>query len=300
MDEDQGQNQDPEIGPPTEEYALEQKVIPFMGDELAAALTQSGGIYISLPGMCNALGLNTRGQLQRIQRTKELSLGLRQIPITTKGGRQHVNCLRLDKLGLWLAGIETARVKSQFRAKLEAYHSRLAPMAIQVFLNMAGMSASALIPETAHPQIKALSEQIDTLTAVVVFLQEHMQAWLEETGQHIGSMSLQLDQAVKLIESLVERQDETETKLQRVQQRTTKLTTSHARSVQEYITNMVRQTQQSPSPLTYSMIYGRLKTRFRINSYSEALDERYNDIMAYLRQMLQNAGGNLPEQGSLF
>ena len=68
MDEDREQNQDLDIESLTEEeYALEQKVIPFMGDELAAALTQSGGIYISLPGMCGALGLNTRGQLQRIQ-----------------------------------------------------------------------------------------------------------------------------------------------------------------------------------------------------------------------------------------
>ena len=34
------------------------KVIPFMGDELAAALTENGGIFISLLGMRNALGLN--------------------------------------------------------------------------------------------------------------------------------------------------------------------------------------------------------------------------------------------------
>src|SRR5437588_5041897 len=92
-----------------EEFALEQRVVPFMGDELAAALTQNGGIFISLPGMCNALGLNIKGQTQRIKRTKELALGFRRIPLNTKGGRQVTNCLRLDKLGLWLAGIETAR-----------------------------------------------------------------------------------------------------------------------------------------------------------------------------------------------
>jgi hypothetical protein len=96
--------------PIEEESPLEQRVIPFMGDELAAALTESGGIFISLPGMCNALGLNVRGQTQRIRRTKELLVGLRRIPLMTRGGRQEINCLRLDQLGLWLAGIETARV----------------------------------------------------------------------------------------------------------------------------------------------------------------------------------------------
>ncbi len=298
---DEEQNQDLEAEPPTEEYALEQKVIPFMGDELAAALTQSGGIFISLPGMCNALGINPRGQLQRIQRTRELSLGLRQIPLVTRGGRQTVNCLRLDKLGLWLAGIETVSVKSQFRAKLDAYHSRLAPAAIQIFLNMAGIQASSLVPATSNPQIQALSEQIDTLTAVVTFLQEHMQAWLEETGQQIGSMSLRLDQAVRLLESLVDRQDETETKLQKVEERTNKLTPKHKRTMQEFITTMVQVTQHSTTPFTYAFIYGRLKHKFRVGSYSEAPDEQFDEIMTFLKEELRKATNNtFPEQGNLF
>ena len=156
MDEDQEQNGDLELAPTEEDYPLEQRVIPFMGDELAAALTQTGGIYISLPGMCGALGLNARGQLQRIQRTNELAIGLRRIPIQTKGGRQVLNCLRIDKLGLWLAGIETARVKSQFRAKLDAYHQKLAPVAIQIFLSMAGVPSTSLIPANASPELAAL------------------------------------------------------------------------------------------------------------------------------------------------
>jgi hypothetical protein len=79
----------------SEEQVIEQQIIPFMGDDLAAALAPGGNIYITLPGMCTALGLNTRGQLQRIQRTRTLSKGLRRIPIQTKGGFQHLNCLRI-------------------------------------------------------------------------------------------------------------------------------------------------------------------------------------------------------------
>lgn len=40
-----------------EEQAIEQQIVPFMGDNLAAALATGGNIYITLPGMCNALGL---------------------------------------------------------------------------------------------------------------------------------------------------------------------------------------------------------------------------------------------------
>ena len=87
----------------SEEQVIEQQIIPFMGDDLAAALAPGGNIYITLPGICTALGLNTRGQLQRIQRTRTLSKGLRRIPIKTKGGFQQLNCLRIDLVALWLA-----------------------------------------------------------------------------------------------------------------------------------------------------------------------------------------------------
>ena len=46
-----------------EEQAIEQQIVPFMGDDLAAALAPGGTIYITLPGMCNALGLNTQVQV---------------------------------------------------------------------------------------------------------------------------------------------------------------------------------------------------------------------------------------------
>ena len=123
---------------------------------------------------------------------------------------------------------------------------------------------------------------------------------METTGQQIGAVSLKLDEAILAIESLADRQEDTEEKLQVVDTRTNKLTPQHKRNVQEYITNMVKLTERSTIPLTYVMIYGRLKTRFRIGSYSEAPDDRYNEIMAFLKDMLTSAGASMPEQGNLF
>src|SRR5579859_6588258 len=112
---------------------IEQQIVPFLGDDLAAALTPGGIIYISLPGMCKALGLLTRGQIRRIRDTKSLSKGLRRIPIVTAGGNQRLNCLRVDKVALWLAGVQTNSMKSdEFRFKIETYQDELAPAATQV------------------------------------------------------------------------------------------------------------------------------------------------------------------------
>jgi antirepressor protein len=201
------QERDVDATPPMEiphEQAIQQRPVPFMGDELAAAMTAGGNIYITLPGVCRALGLNTQAQFRRIVRTPSLAKHLRSIPLDTRGGVQQVNCLRVDKIALWLAGVETLKVKTEFRAKIEAYQDELAPVAMQVFLRVAGLGATQLVPATAPPEVAALAEQIDTLTGVVNLLREHLAGLLSLPGQ-VEGLSLQLQQAMSLLESLAER-----------------------------------------------------------------------------------------------
>src|SRR6266851_653648 len=165
-----------------EEQVLAQQMIPFLGDELTAVLTPGGLIYISLPGMCKALGLLTRGQVRRIKETKSLAKGLRHIPLATRGGFQHANCLRVDKVALWLGGIQTNSMKNEeYRLKIEYYQDELAPAATQVFMRVFGVRTAQIIP-TTDPLILAMAEQIDTLLSVATFLREHMQALLEASG----------------------------------------------------------------------------------------------------------------------
>ena len=164
-DDDQEQGHDTALAEIPHEQALEQKPVPFWGDELAAALTAGGNIYITLPAMCRALGLNTQAQLRRILRTPTLARGLRAIPLETRGGRQEANCLRVDKVALWLAGVEPARVKPQFRAKIEAYQEELAPVATQIFLRVAGLTLAQLVPTPADPQTAAAVAAIVEQTA---------------------------------------------------------------------------------------------------------------------------------------
>src|SRR5258708_6478671 len=85
------------------EMVSEQHHISFDGDELLLVLLPPH-LYFSLPSLCMALAINTRGQLQRIQRTPELEIGLRQLPLRTRGGTQRINCLLLEKIAPWLAG----------------------------------------------------------------------------------------------------------------------------------------------------------------------------------------------------
>jgi hypothetical protein len=292
----------------TEDQPIEQQLIQFMGDELAAAMTAGGVIYVTFPGICTALGLSVEGQLQRIRRTDALRSALRRIPLATRGGVQRINCLRIDKLALWLAGVETARVKPTYHAKIAAYQDELAPLATQVFMRVLGVQP---VPESQQPavvsaaQVAEIAAQIETLTGVVAFLREHLDAQLAAisaaTNEQIGALSVRLDDAVTLLEALGERQADTAGQVARIDERTQRLTPAHARALQEQINRMVYDTRHLAQPLTYAIIYGRLKQRFRASTYREIADEQYPAVMAYLQDELRRAlAGEGPAQKSLF
>ena len=64
---------------------------------------------------------------------------------------------------------------------------------------------------------------------------------------------------------------------------------------------LVRSTKHMPSPLTHAIIYGRLKHHFRVGSFREVPEARFDDVMAWLHDELARASsGEAPQQGSLF
>ena len=70
--------------------------------------------------MCEALGIAQRGQVLRIQRNEILAEGYQGaiIMITPVGGHR-VGMLRVDLIPLWLAGLDTNRVKEEVRPKVK-------------------------------------------------------------------------------------------------------------------------------------------------------------------------------------
>lgn len=73
------------------------------------------------------------------------------------------------------------------------------------------------------------------------------------------------------------------------------------RAIQEQVDRVVHDTRWLPAPLTYPIIYGRLKHRFRASSYHEIADEQYEGVMGFLREEPRRTlAGEAPEQGSLF
>jgi hypothetical protein len=188
----------------------------------------------------------------------------------------------------------------EFRKKVETYQEELAPVATQVFMRVMGLRTRDITPST-DPQIIALADQVDMLTEITILVREHMETLLEAQGR----TSMQLEQAIHLLEALTNRQEVTETQVAKIDERTQRLTSAHGQDVQE-IVNLIAAAIEKQSPnitaqLAHSMVYGRLKRRFRARSYIEIPDERFDEVMAYLRGELRKfSGGDQPGQGRLF
>jgi hypothetical protein len=101
-------------------------------------------------------------------------------------------------VALWLGGVETLSVKERYRAKIESYQEELAPAAMQVFMRVLGVQTTEPSTPTGvtAAQIMEIAEQLDTLTGVVTFLREHLDAQLAATNEQISALSLRLDDAV--------------------------------------------------------------------------------------------------------
>lgn len=117
---------DPAFLEPDEETPMQEEVtvqhqVPCLGQEVLLILTPLGNGYVSLANSCAILGLNIRGQLQRIQRTPQTRRGLRQFSVQTRGGSQRVNCLQLEYIPEWLSGINRRMLTKELEERVDTY-----------------------------------------------------------------------------------------------------------------------------------------------------------------------------------
>lgn len=83
--------------------------------------------------MCQALGIDTAGQRQRIQRHTVLARGIGVCNLQTPGGPQSSYVLRVDLVPLWLSGIRTSAVNEEVRPKLERFQEEAATVLWEAF-----------------------------------------------------------------------------------------------------------------------------------------------------------------------
>lgn len=139
-----------------EEQVVSQQTITVEGSDFTVALAPDGQLYVNLPAVCSALGVNARAQIRRIQRTPELQAGLRQLVIETRGGRQRINCLQVALVSAWLESLQAETVPGGYQQRLAVFQQGLASAARAAFPNLAEyprVPATPVLPGEADTAI---------------------------------------------------------------------------------------------------------------------------------------------------
>jgi hypothetical protein len=265
-----------------EQAILQREVVQFNDDELMAARAESG-IYISVQGLCKALGLDTTAQLNRMKRTRNLARGLRMIKLPTRRGVRDMACLRLSKVALWLASVETVRLTNPAAIeKIDRYQEELEPVALQVFMN-------TFAPQIAEPATPPVTITRADVQEVAGFLRDHL-------DMAFGHVDDQLAYITHLLETLVGQEGEQDRTIAKIDQRTQGLSPRHKYAIKRIVDAIVLTCN-----VTYVQVYGPLKHRFHVAKYSEIPDEQFDEVQSFLTELGRKLGnGDMPSQQSLF
>lgn len=264
--------------------AIEQKQVTFYDDELIAIRADDGHIYVSVRHLCDALGVDRRGQVRRIQRHKVLNKAYQGGDIMSPpsldgrgGGLQRAGLLRVDIVPLWLAGIETSRVKEEIRAKLERYQEEVAAVLWEAF------QEGRL---TADPDFDILLQQ-DT-AAVQAY--QMLQAMAKLARQQILLEARQASQQAQLIAH--------EQRLESIEAtlgdpgRT--ITPDQASQISQAVKAIALVLSKRSGSNQYGSVYGELYRKFGITSYKLLPSPQFAAAMTWLTEWHQSLVGDEP------
>lgn len=109
-----------------------ERELAFRGKKIATSDLKDGKGYVSVRSLCEAFGLDPRGQRQRLQRQQSyFAPYTATVRMATAGGPQPTLCLMASAVPLFLTGVELERVQDPeaveyLRAFLDEAHTVLA------------------------------------------------------------------------------------------------------------------------------------------------------------------------------
>lgn len=263
---------------------IEERTIDFYGDAITAVLVPGDSqseIYVPLRPLCDYLGLNWSGQLQRIRRDEILGEALRFVCIThtnSNGGDPEVICLPLDFLPGWLFGITTSRVRPELQPKIAQYRRECFRVLWRAFesdaLAALGQREIAVTPPTTGTTNLLHIRELGLAVAQMA----EQQLVLE---QRVTTHETRLNGAASIIKEVQRRLTVIE------EQVVPSGTISDAQSAD--IATLVRAiakelSERDQSKNHYQSVFGELYRRFRVSSYKRVRQDQLAEVLEFLEE----------------
>ena len=253
----------------------EQKQVEFYGDELTAVRVDTGKIYVALPSMCHALGLNIQAQSRRINRHEVLSNGYTKLAILAsfnkeESTRRRMGVLQADLVPLWLAGLSAKSVKPKMRSKIIQYQQEAAQVLWEAF------QAGEL---TTDPTFSELLQQDTPEVQAYKMLQGILQ--LARNQIVIRSQLDEHENRLEAIETQLASPDHVVTQTQAMQ---------ISQSVKAVAIELGKQTKRNE----FGGVYGEMYRKFEITSYKALPSAKFEECLAWLTEWHKTLVGDAP------
>lgn len=141
----------------------------FHGDTLDV-IPDGDRLHVGIRAVCEALGVDSSGQLQRLKRKPWATMGVISA-VAEDGKTREMSAVDLRSLPMWLATIEPSRCRVDVREKLTVYQIECAAVLAAHFLPRAAPQpdASPLLAQFVET-LQAMQGQIEALSAEVATL----------------------------------------------------------------------------------------------------------------------------------
>ena len=256
---------------------VEQRQIEFYGDEIVTVLVEVKGqlkIYVPIRAICEHLGLNWAGQLQRLRRDEILGKALSVCVIhTDRLGTREAICLPIELLPGWLFGIDANRVKLELRPKMIIYKGECFNRLWEAYQADA-LPLVDLKPIQADETIKILEQVRQNALAVVRLTEEQIAL----TNQ-VAAQGLRLDRASLIVRDI-------RTRLEVVEKRTAPpvfIRDDQAAQIFNQVKALAEfLTSKDNSKDHYGAVFGAIYRQFDISSYHRVRQGQFEAVMKFL------------------
>jgi hypothetical protein len=272
-----------------------QRTVTFYDDELIAIQEpRSSAIYVPLTRLCENLGIQRYRQVQRIREHPVLQRGLETLTIDSGSGLQEAQCLRIDMIPLWLSGVNANRVKPEIRDKLIRYQTEVADVLWQAFKHDILPTAQPSTMMPADPSGAALAYEIATavqhLARQQMELEQRLQGFDERYGGRIDAMA-------RFMRDFVGSTDRRLSTLELYLNPQEQITEAQANELALAV-KAVGHALSSPdrSRTGYGQVYAEMYRRYRITSYKNLPQGKFEEVMAWLHQWHQELASSQPSK----
>ncbi len=270
---------------------VEQQVVNFYDDELLAIRLSDGQIYVAISHMCDALGLDTQGQVRRMQRHAILAEGVTWVDILStqvQKGTEHsqsrqLRAVRVDLVPLWLSGVRVSMVKEAIRPKLEHFQREAAKVLWQAFqerrLTMEPDFDALLSQDTPEAQAVHMARAILQLANNQLL----MRGQLEEQAGQLATHDQALGDHAQRLETLEATLGDTGRFV----------TPDQASQISQGVKTVAIVLGKKSGRNEFGAVYGELYRKFGITSYKQLPATRFQEAMDWLNEWREHIDGDL-------